>query len=176
MIVVELDYLFENIDRISHEIETIKNSIIDIMQKNFQDNTKNFGLKWTDNSKIGNICNNVNEKMNIELSNLKRLNEKLEEICKNENKYLVKKTEIINVNNMKTFTTTAKQDMELMRQVRPIDIKLHNINNEKKEMIQHILNLKCNREHILLTIDELAFDIIVACEMINQKINNFELF
>ena len=175
LVVVDLDYLFENIDTVTDEVENVKKSIFDITRKNFETNLKTFYGKWVDNSKVKNIYNFVTDKLKNYVYRLKAVNEKLIEISKEESKYLEKKSEITSVNGMKTFISKFAKDTELTRQMRPIDIKLNNINNDKKEIIRNILSLKLKSDHLLLITDDLTFDINVVSEIIQQKINNFDV-
>lgn len=175
-VTINIEYLFEHTETISNDITTIKKSIFNIIEKNMETNMKNFKDKWSENKNIKDIETTINNKQ-IEYTNrLIKVNKTLDELNEEEMKILEKKSDLENVIGMKVFRSNFARDLELTRNTRPLEIKLTEINNNKKELIRNILSLKTKLDNIMLSSDETIFVINVLTNSIQSYISTFKIF
>jgi len=175
-VTVNIDDLFENTEKISNDITNIKKSIFDIIEKNMVSNMKDFKDKWIEKKNIKEIESSINNKKNEYTTRLQKVNKTLDELNLEEMKILEKKSDVENVIGMKVFRSSFTRDLELSRNTRPLETKLEEINNNKKEIIRNILSLKTKLDNVMLSADETIFVINVLTNSIENYINTFKIF
>lgn len=175
-VTVNIEDLFENIEKISTDITNIKKSIFDIIEKNMVSNMKDFKDKWIENKNMKEIELSINNKKNEYTTRLQKVNKTLNELNEEEMKILEKKSDVENVIGMKVFRSTFARDLELSRNIRPLETKLEEINNNKKEIIRNILSLKTKLDNVMLCADETIFVINILTNSIENYITTFKIF
>lgn len=175
-VTVNIEDLFENTEKISNDIINIKKSIFGIIEKNMLSNMKDFKERWIETKNIKDIESLINNKKSEYTTRLQKVNKTLDELNEEEMKILEKKSDVENVIGMKVFRSTFTRDLELSRNTRPLEVKLEEINNNKKEIIRNILSLKTKLDNIMLCTDETIFVINVLTNSIQNHINTFKIF
>ena len=96
----------------------------------------------------------------------------LNDVVDNEKKLLVKKSEVDEKLSLKQQTRGLNRDIEYGKLVRPIEVKLNELNGTKKDLIRNVVSLKTKHDNLLLVADSFSFDILVMLQTVNQKLQN----
>jgi len=171
MITIDLELLYEKIKGVSDDVNEIKSRLLAILSKTFiqhidtvVENIKNVDV--IERNKL-----DVIDKDREYVNRSKDVNQMLNNLFVNEKELLDKRNDVENELGNKQ-SHGVNRDMERLKKMRPYDIKLSDINENKKELIRNIISLKNKRDNMLLNADSISFDLLVMVESINQKIAN----
>jgi len=162
----DLETFIKKEEKTSQDIQTIKESIYNILEKNGVNHVfllEKLVEKKKDIAEIPLII----KKKNDHYDNLIRDSKKILEILVTKEKFLKERLVSIN-NNMRE--TTLIRDIDIISEKSELEKTLENISFKKEETYKIIKNLIEKRENNILSADKFMFDNNV---MLNKIVNNF---
>jgi uncharacterized protein (UPF0335 family) len=170
---IDLETLYNKIDRLSEDIQTIKQNISEILNKNQSKHNNNL-MKMI--VKVKDIMN-IPEQLYLKkikykeyLEKLENLLEKTNESGKNiSNKILSLKDKYSDVGIKGLYN-----DLESSRRLSSYENELRKITETKQEIIKNIIRVKEKYEELLLKVDSVFFDTSVMIDTIIKNLSKLE--
>ena len=165
IVTMDLELFYENIDNLITEISQVKNGISRVLDKNHVNHAKTLQKMLDKRDTIIQVTNQLFFKKNDLRKYIQHFQKLLENINVSEK---INKKRLDNLN----YKTNGKNNMTLSQQKRSIIDEIKKNYNLKDEIIDNILNVQNQEEHISLIIDKILFDNTVMLDRIFKNLND----
>jgi len=170
---IDLETLYNKVDRLSEDIQTIKNNISEILNKNQSKHNNNLIKIIVKVKEIMNIPEELyNKKIKYKeyLDKLESLLEKSNESGKNiTNKIITIKDKYSDVGIKGLYN-----DLESSRKLSVYESDLRKILETKQDIVKNIIKVKEKYEELLLKVDSIFFDTSVMIDTIIKNLSKLE--
>ena len=171
MVTIDLETLYEKIDTVSVDINTIRNGVCKVLDKNQNKHIRDIQKMLEQKNKLLVFAGIVKEKKDKYSKALERLEKLLVDLVVVEKKNMEKFIEAEEKFSRQTNLKGMNADIERSDQIYKFETEISRINSIKQELIHNILTARSKRENLCLSVDNIVFDNIV---MIDAVIKNFE--
>jgi transcriptional regulator of met regulon len=168
---IDLEMLYDQIKTTPEHVKEIKEGITSVLLTNFSKHMINASTMFADTKLIEQRNSNITSKQLEYVKRTGEVEKMLNDIIENEKKLLSKKAEVDEKLSLKP-ATGLNRDVEYLKLVRPIELKLDEINDKKKDLMRNLVGLKIKHDNLLLVADSFSFDILVMLQTVNQKLLN----
>ena len=169
---VDLEMLYDQIKTIHEHVNEIKEGITSVLLTNFSKHMNTASTMLVNTKLIEQRNTSITSKQLEYIKRTSDVEKMLNDVVDNEKKLLVKKSEVDEKLSLKQQTRGLNRDIEYGKLVRPIEVKLNELNGTKKDLIRNVVSLKTKHDNLLLVADSFSFDILVMLQTVNQKLQN----
>ena len=166
---LDLETLYKKIDSVEVDIQTIRESIHRVLNKNQVKNAMMLRKMMKQKEIIDSFSENVYEKTKAYTDCLSKLEDLLKKLVKSENEVLINLDSL----DRKYDNPDLKgihNDIERTHQKSQTEDKLNKIKNVKQELIQNIIDIRCRQEDLTLRVDVATFDCAIMIDAVMKKI------
>jgi hypothetical protein len=168
---VDLEMLYDQIKTMPEHVKEIKEGITSVLLTNFSKHMNSASTLLADTKLIEQRNTSITSKQLEYIKRTGEVEKMLNDVVENEKKLLVKKSEVDEKLSLRA-TRGLNRDVEFVKLVRPIELKLNELNETKKDLIRNLVSLKMKHDNLLLVADSFSFDILVMLQTVNQKLQH----
>jgi hypothetical protein len=165
IVTMDLELFYENFDNLMDEITQVKNGISRVLDKNHTNHSKTLQKMLNKKDTIIQITNQLFIKKNELRKYIHHFQQLLNEMNVSEK---INKKKLDNLN----YKTNGSSNLTLSQQRRQIIEEIKKNHRLKDEIIDNILNVQNQEEHISLIIDKILFDNTVMLDRIFKNLND----
>ena len=166
IITMDLELFYENFDNLIEEITQVKNGITKVLDKNHMNHSKTLKKMLEKKDTIIEVTNRLFLKKN----ELRKYILHFQKLLNNMN--LSEKINKKRLDNLNYKTHSKNSNLTLSQQKREIITEIKKNYRLKDEIIDNILNVQNQEEHISLIIDKILFDNTVMLDRIFKNLND----
>jgi len=169
LVTIDLENLYKKIQSVSIDINTIRQGLYQVLDKNHYKHTINLQKMLLQNGSLSASSDIAMQKKNKYTSYLIQLENLLNDLNILESDIFEK---IVAINERYRTDTSLKgihSDMEKAQLVSTYERKMEGIGNVKKDVISNILAVKAKQENIVLMVDKICFDNAVMIDAITKN-------
>lgn len=175
MITVDLETLYSKIDTISNDINTVRDEIYKILDKNQTRHSKLFGNMLEQGIDISVYSEAICVHKNRYETYLSQLEDMLVKLAESEKKIVGKIKLLEGEKKSDPSLKGLHADIHIANVGAKYKLELDRINSLKQEVIKNILTVKIKQENIMLKIDRIFFDNSVMINAIITNINSLRV-
>jgi hypothetical protein len=169
-ITADLEILYSNIESLVLNIQTIKEEIEHILEKNYFSHIKIIHKLLQEKNDIIKFPDNAYNKKKIYEEYLEESNKMLEDSITSEKNIIDKIYELNETYN--TDIKSLNKDIDKIHHLSHLNNELSNIQKVKEDIIKTILDLKIKKYDLILIIDRIMFDNSVMLDLILKNFFN----
>lgn len=169
IVTIDLESFYKKIESVSIDINTIRQGLYQVLDKNHYKHTINLQKMMEHNGNLAVISDTAMQKKNKYTVYLTQLESLLGELNILENNILEK---IMSIHERYKTDTSLKglhSDIEKSQAISSNQKKLEQIGNIKKDVVSNILAVKEKQENIVIMVDKICFDNAVMIDAITKN-------
>ncbi len=169
VVTIDLESFYKKLDSVSVDINTIRQGLYQVLDKNHYKHTLNLQKMLETNGSLTISSDIAMQKKNKFTLNLIKLERILADINTIEKDIFEQIVGIHERYNTDTSLKGLHNDIEKSHAISVNQKKLEDIGNMKKDVISNIIAVKAKQEDIVLTVDKICFDNAVMIDAITKN-------